>query len=460
VYSNSKAIEIENKIKDFKTKQNDKNDILNMINDRIKQQNGITKHQYDDDSYEEERVGVSRSYQKNPKNLDYYMNKYRTVNGGREAKNEKKRSKRRYDEEEDDDEDYRKEREKRKMYMYEQQRELDELRQDIDVEIKRLMRTNKIEDLHEVMQEIDDIKYQIRKEKNERKNSQNPEFHKLLDSIVTLKNDIDKKLSEGSHENNKRLNILREEFKGFKDDINDKVETLEKKQIQQLFGMKYILENDPYIKNKEKIQYLFSNIDIQPNASHSKRSPDEIELRNVLNNKENRSEGKRSEPSRGKVNTIHHKQVPTPIENDRNDNKISNEIHHKLREIHNHPEKKDPEKGIKNTPVPTSKRKKLSKLGTFRSQVLAVMWILRIKLILQRAKKKLSTESLKYFAANYENIDNQFRNFVYNSMKKAYLSIANNDLLNIDFTEKGGPFSKSNEEKSKKKFESVVVIKI
>jgi hypothetical protein len=195
VYSNSKAIEIENKIKDFKTKQNDKNDILNMINDRIKQQNGITKHQYDDDSYEEERVGVSRSYQKNPKNLDYYMNKYRTVNGGREAKNEKKRSKRRYDEEEDDDEDYRKEREKRKMYMYEQQRELDELRQDIDVEIKRLMRTNKIEDLHEVMQEIDDIKYQIRKEKNERKNSQNPEFHKLLDSIVTLKNDIDKKLS-------------------------------------------------------------------------------------------------------------------------------------------------------------------------------------------------------------------------------------------------------------------------
>jgi hypothetical protein len=88
---------------------------------------------------------------------------------------------------------------------------------------------------------------------------------------------------------------------------------------------------------------------------------------------------------------------------------------------------------------------------------MAVMWMLRIKLILQRAKKKLSTESLKYFAANYENIDNQFRNFVYNSMKKAYQSIANNDLLNLDFTEKAGPFSKSNEEKSKKKFESIVV---
>jgi len=177
MYRNSKAIEIENKIKDFKTKQNDKNDILSMINDRIKQQNNITKPQYEDDSYEEERVGVSRSYQRNPKNLDYYMNKYKTVNG-REANNEKKRSKRRYDdEEEEEDEDYRKEREKRKLYMYEQQRELDELRQDIDVEIKRLMRTNKIEDLHEVMQEIDDIKYQIRKEKNERKNSDNPEFH-------------------------------------------------------------------------------------------------------------------------------------------------------------------------------------------------------------------------------------------------------------------------------------------
>ncbi len=345
--------------------------------------------------------------------------------------------------------------------MYEQQRELDELRQDIDVEIKRLMRTNKIEDLHEVMQEIDDIKYQIRKEKNERKNSQNPEFHKLLDSIVTLKNDIDKKLSEGSHENNKRLNILREEFKGFKDDINDKVETLEKKQIQQLFGMKYILENDPYIKNKEKIQYLFSNIELQPtayaNSNHSKRSPDEIKLKNVLNNNESKREGKRSEPSRGKLNTNQHKQDPTPIENNKNENKYSNDTHYKLRDIPNHPVKKDPDEGIKNTPVPTSKRKKLSKLSSFRSQVMAVMWMLRIKLILQRAKKKLSTESLKYFAANYENIDNQFRNFVYNSMKKAYQSIANNDLLNLDFTEKAGPFSKSNEEKSKKKFESIVV---
>jgi hypothetical protein len=119
------------------------------------------------------------------------------------------------------------------------------------------------------------------------------------------------------------------------------------------------------------------------------------------------------------------------------------------------------------SPTPINKKKaktptksKLTKKQQLRSNVIAVIWILRIKLILAKAKKKLSTESLKYFAKNYENIDTAFKAYVYGAMKKAYHSIVSNDLLKVDFTEKIGPLTKNKEEVIKQKYENVNVITI
>ena len=79
-----------------------------------------------------------------------------------------------------------------------------------------------------------------------------------------------------------------------------------------------------------------------------------------------------------------------------------------------------------------------------------------MKLIIQRAKKTLSNSSLKYFAANFEKIDNSFRLYVFSYMKKVYQNIINHDTLNIDLTEKIG-FLKKKDIIQKKKFDIIIV---
>ena len=454
-------MEIENKIHDIKSRQNDKEDVLKMIKERINKQNDKNDNEYD--SQEEEKLLHSAEgiYNQRPKNLEFYINKYKDNNTKQKSQSRKKGRRREFYNEEDDDESYRKQRVKKKNYMFEQQRELDELKEDINLEIKRLMRTNNVEDLQEIMQEIDNIKYDIKKEKGDlMRNPKNPEFNKLLDSIVTLKNDIDKKLSHGSNENNKRLNILRDEFKGFKDDVNEKVDTLEKKQIQQLFGLKYILENDPYIKNKEKIEYIFSNDFDKPTQVKAFDNTDINKSMKELNNKHVE---KTSHLLEEKVTDRNHPELKTtdrnhPSKNESNPLKINEKNNKKQKE--NHSEKNStPISKKQRTPSEkyiSKKKSNLTKLQKLRSNVYVVIAINRVKLIIQRAKKTLSNSSLKYFAANFEKIDNSFRLYVFSYMKKVYQNIINHDTLNIYLTEKIG-FLKKKDIIQKKKFDIIIV---
>ena len=127
-------MEIENKIHDIQSRQNDKEDVLKMIKERINKQNDKNDNEYD--SQEEEKLLHSAEgiYNQRPKNLEFYINKYKDNNTKQKSQSRKKGRRREFYNEEDDDESYRKQRVKKKNYMFEQQRELDELKEDINLE--------------------------------------------------------------------------------------------------------------------------------------------------------------------------------------------------------------------------------------------------------------------------------------------------------------------------------------
>jgi len=170
-----------------------------------------------------------------------------------------------------------------------------------------------------------------------------------------------------------------------------------------MYGLKFILDNDPYIKDKNKIAHLFNDeLDNQKKDTDIKRGT-----------------GTAKRSSMRKKSSF--------IFNDKN---ITQNFNVSDKDL-------------------TAKQK----LKAYAHFVIAAK---RLQIIISQNKYQLSIDNLKYFSENYEKINNSFKMFVFEKLKASYQQISLKDeKLDIKDNQGYSFLKKMNDQKSKAKYKSI-----